>query len=159
MIEIQEKKLWRAGGYPTWEVYCRQVAGLSKSYAHRIINATRVVKEIAEGLQELPIGNSDNTTVSPVSESQVRPLLRLPEPGQKIAAWVTAVERANNNQPTAAEVSEVVLEILQPDGALDKPPTRSQQRADLVSRLKKAIRLQKSWEQVEKLVTELETLI
>ena len=53
LIEIQEKKLWRAGGWSTWEAYCRQVAGLSKSYAHRIINATRVALELPDIEQQV----------------------------------------------------------------------------------------------------------
>lgn len=151
LIEIQEKKLWRAGGWATWEAYCRQVAGLSKSYAHRIINATRVAGELGK----LPIGNS----VYPVSESQVRPLLRLPDPDQQARAWAAAVEKAKGEQPTAADVQEVVFEILQPDGASEKPPSRSHRRAELVDRLKQVIAKRKSWAQVETLIAELEELL
>lgn len=60
LIEIQEKKLWRTGKWETWEDYCREVAGLSKSYASRIINATRLASDLCE---KLPIGNSQ--TIAP----------------------------------------------------------------------------------------------
>jgi hypothetical protein len=73
------------------------------------VNATRIVSELAE---ELPIGNS----VTPVSESQIRPLLRLPEPEQRAKAWTTAADNAEGNQPTVGEVGEVVFEILHPEG-------------------------------------------
>ena len=152
LIEIQEKKLWRAGGWPTWEAYCHQVAGLSKSYASRIINATRVALELGK---ELPIGNS----VAPVSESQVRPLLKLAEPDQQALAWTTAVEKAEGSQPTAADVQEVVFEILHPEGTSEKLPSRSERRAKLVGRLKEVISKRKSWKQVETLMAELEELL
>lgn len=121
LIKIQEKKLWRAGGWSTWEAYCIEVAGLSKSYAHRLINATRV----ASGLSgRLPIGNS----LAPVSESQVRPLLKLGEPDQQAEAWAAAVEKAEGKQPTAAVVEEVVFEILHPGGRPEKPASPRERR-------------------------------
>lgn len=95
LIEIQKKKLWRASKWKTLEDYCRQVAGLTKSYASRIIKTTRLASALSE---KLPNGNS----VMPVSESQVRPLLQLQELDQQVQAWVAAVEKAEGQQPTAA---------------------------------------------------------
>jgi protein gp37 len=152
LIKIQEKKLWRAGGWLTWEAYCIQVAGLSKSYAHRLINATRVALELPG---ELPNGNA----VMPVSESQVRPLLKLGEAEQKARAWAAAVEKAEGGQPTATVVEEVVFEILHPDGPGEKPVSRSQRRVDLVGRIRKVVATRKSWEQVETLLAELEEML
>ncbi|MEX1116715.1 MAG: DUF5131 family protein [Akkermansiaceae bacterium] len=151
LIEIQEKKLWRVGGWPTWEDYCRQVVGLSKPYANRIINATRVASDLFE---RLPIGNS----VTPVSESQVRPLLKL-ESEQRVRAWDAAVEKAKGGQPTAVVVEEIVFEILNPDGPSERSPSRSQRRSELVGRLKEVVAKRKSWEQVEELMAELEELL
>lgn len=148
LIEIQAKKLWRAGGWATWEEYCIQVAGLSKSYAHRIINATRAVLD-------LPIGNS----VTPVSESQVRPLLKLEKPEDRTKAWDEAVAKAEGRQPTAINVAEVVFKMLHPDGAPESPPSRTQLRIELLGRLKQVVAKQKSWNQVEKLIAELEELL
>jgi hypothetical protein len=92
-------------------------------------------------------------------EAQVRPLLRLPDPEQQVSAWHTAVERAEGGQPSAPLVKEVVLEILHPEGPVAKPTSRTQQRIDLVVKLKKVIQQKKSWEQVEKLLGELEELL
>jgi protein gp37 len=156
LIDIQEKKLWRASGCPTWEDYCRQVAGLSKSYASRIISASRVASRLAsDSSGELPIGNP----VRPVSESQVRPLLKLAEPEHQTRAWIAAVGKAEGKQPTEADVQEAVFEILHPDGPAEKPASRSQQRIDLVGRLRAVIQKKKSWEQVEELLGELEELL
>jgi protein gp37 len=153
LIEIQQRKLWRAGNHATWEAYCRQVAGLSKSYAHRIINATQVVMDLTT---ELPIGNS----VVPLSESQVRPLLRLADSSQRGQAWNTAVEKAEGSQPTAAEVSEVVFEILHPEGGTPhaSPANRRERRVEVFARLRDVVK-RKSWNEVELLLEELEGLL
>jgi protein gp37 len=150
LLAIHKGKLWRAGGHKSWDEYCRTVAGMSRGHAHRLLQAS----ECMTGLKTSPIGD-----VFPVSESQVRPLLRLAEPAQQVQAWNTAVERAEGNQPTAAEVAEVVFEILHPDGPPEKTASRAQQRIDLVGRLKEVIGKRKSWEQVEKLLGELEELL
>jgi hypothetical protein len=123
---------------------------MSRGHAHRLLKAS----ECMTGLKTSPIGD-----VLPVSESQVRPLLRLAEPARQVQAWNTAVERAEGNQPTAAEVAEVVFEILHPEGPGEKTQSRAQQRIDLVGRLKEVIGKRKSWEQVEKLLGELEELL
>jgi protein gp37 len=150
LLAIHKGKLWRAGGHQTWDDYCRTVAGMSRGHAHRLLKAS----ECMTGLKTSPIGD-----VLPVSESQVRPLLRLAEPARQVQAWNTAVERAEGNQPTAAEVAEVVFEILHPEGPGEKTQSRAQQRIDLVGRLKEVIGKRKSWEQVEKLLGELEELL
>jgi t-SNARE complex subunit (syntaxin) len=53
----------------------------------------------------------------------------------------------------------VVTEIMHPDGEVTKPSSRGQRRGELVSKLKEAVTKRQSWEQVEKLLAELETLI
>ena len=92
-------------------------------------------------------------------EAQVRPLLRLPDPEQQVTAWVTAVERAEGDQPSAPDVKKVVLEILHPEGPVEKPTSRAQQRFDLVVKLKEVTRQKKSWEQVRELIEKREALI
>lgn len=152
LIEIQKQKLWRAGGWATWEDYCRQVVGLSKSYASRLINATRVALALDE---TLPIGNF----AKPVSESQVRPLLKLEDPEQQAQAWAAAIEKTEGRQPTAADVEEEVFGILHPEGTSEKPPSRSARRSELLGRLKTVVSKRKSWEQVEQMIAELEELL
>jgi protein gp37 len=150
LLRIHEGKLWRAGGHGTWEDYCRSVAGMSKVHASRLMRASQCFIAI----KTLPIGN-----VLPVSESQVRPLLKLEDSEKRAAAWVAAVEKAEGNQPTAADVQEVVFEILHPEGSPEKPPSRSQRRAELVGRLRTVIAERKSWDDLESLMSELEELL
>jgi hypothetical protein len=123
---------------------------MSKVHASRLMRASQCF--IA--MKTLPIGN-----VSPVSESQVRPLLKLPEPEQQAQAWAAAVEKAEGGQPTAAVVQEIVFEILNPDGPIEKPPSRSQRRAGLLSRFQQVVAERESWEQLEELIAELEELV
>lgn len=147
---IHDGKLWRAGLHKSWEEYCRTVVGMSRGHAHRFLQASQCVLEIS---QTSPIGD-----VLPVIESQVRPLLRLAEPSQRIQAWITSVEMAEGKQPTAAQVAKVVFETQHPEGSAEKLPSRAERRVELVSRLKEGVR-QKSWPKVEELLAELETLL
>lgn len=151
LAEIHDRDLWKAGGHGTWEGYCREVAGMSKPHAHRLVEASRIAGELAESL---PIGNDS----IPVSESQVRPLQRLDDPELRKQAWQAAVVKAGG-QPTAREVVDAVLEILQPGRWPEVPTTRSQQRVERFERLKAVIRNRKSWEDVERLLNELEELL
>ena len=150
LLKIHNGKLWRAGGLKSWEEYCRQVAGMSRVHANRILQASECWRE----LKAEPIG-----TVSPVAESQVRPLLRLADTTQRVAAWKSAVEKAKGGSPTAVEVTEAVVEILNPDGAVLKPESRATQRVKVASRLRDAIRDRASWEQLGELIEELEGLL
>lgn len=150
LFKIHEDKLWKAGGHKSWDDYCRTVAGMSRGHAHRLLKAS----ECMAMLKTSPIGD-----VLPVSESQVRPLLRLSDPAQQAEAWIAAVQKAEGHQPTAGEVTVATFEILHPDGPGEKPVSRARQRVELFSRLKEVIHTKKSWEQVEKLLEELEALL
>lgn len=65
LIAIRDGKLYR-GTHGTFEDYCQQRWGISRSYAHRTIGAVEVVNNL------LPIGN-----ILPATESQARPLTAL----------------------------------------------------------------------------------
>jgi hypothetical protein len=147
---IKTRDLWRAGGHKSWDAYCSSVAGMSRGHAHRLMGAA--------GFLEI-VKTSPRGDVLPIMEAQVRPLLRLPEPEQQVAAWGMAVERAEGSQPTATQVREVVTEIMHPDGEVTKPSSRRQRRGELVLKLKEAVTKRQSWEQVEKLLADLEALI
>jgi hypothetical protein len=128
---------------------------MSKSYVHRLIQASEIAIELSESL---PIGN-DSTQLKPVSESQVRPLARLPEVDQRARAWSVSVGKAQGGNPTAVEVTEAVFEVLNPEGIAEKPEARSAQRVNVARRLGEAIRGRVSWDQLEQLLEELERLL
>jgi protein gp37 len=151
LAKIKEGKLWRVGGYKTWEEYCRSVAGMSRIHAHRMIEAAGLI----ETFKTLPRGN-----VLPQTEAQVRPLLRLPETEQRLNVWSTAVEQAEGEQPSAPAVSKLVFEVLHPEGKSSKetPANRAKKRVELVARLRDGV-TKRSWNDVEQLLAELEGLL
>ena len=109
LMEIRDSKLYRVE-YKTFEAYCRDKWGMSKTQANRLISSSGAAQNLA------PIG------VIPVSESQARPLTTLP-PEQQPEAWERAVEIAEGDQPTARQVEEAVAEFNEADEAVDAPET------------------------------------
>jgi hypothetical protein len=143
--EIQERGLWREGGHSGWEAYLRDVAGMSKPHAHRLVSASR----IAEELEALPTGNAQ---VRPAAESQVRPLSRLQEPTKRAEAWSIASERSKG-QPTAKVVAEVVAELMTegPTPAA-RPRDRKVEVADAFRKLHGAVSSGRSLAEIQPLV-------
>jgi protein gp37 len=148
--QIRNGELWRAGGFKSWDDYCRQIAGMSRVHAGRLVQASECWRQ----LKTVPIG-----TVSPVAESQIRPLLRLADTPQRVEAWKSAVKKANGGSPTAVEVTEAVFEILNPEGVPEKPVPRALLRRSVVLRLKVAIQDEMSYDQLEELLEELKDLL
>jgi N6-adenosine-specific RNA methylase IME4 len=99
---IREGKLYKRRGYSTFEDYCETRWQLSRSYAHRLIDASSVHDIL------LPTGN-----ILPAGEWTTRPLVRLlPDSEAVTGAWNEAVETAPivNEKPsiTAKHVERVV---------------------------------------------------
>lgn len=98
LLEIRDARLYR-NDYATFEDYCRERWGFSRSRAHRLIEAAETRNIL------LPTGN-----ILPQTERQARPLTAL-EPDLQIEAWRRAVETALDTGITAKHVQEVVNEI------------------------------------------------
>jgi hypothetical protein len=97
LTTIRQKHLYR-DRYRTFEEYCRQKWGFSKTHANRLIEAAAVAAVLT------PIGVKLN------SESQVRPLVGLAP--QKIpAAWKKAQEFAEGGEITAKVVRRAAEEF------------------------------------------------
>lgn len=95
---IRDSRLYRES-HKTFEDYCRDRWGMSKSYATQVIQATKV----RENLVAI-------ATVLPATESQARPLVGLqPEIQQKV--WQQAVATAPNGNVTAAHVERTVAVV------------------------------------------------
>jgi protein gp37 len=159
LTKIHTKKLWRTASCNSWEEYLEAWVHMSKSHAHRLMNASRMVAIIMESpLTNKSAKDYDNYYV-PVSEAQVRPLTQLEDPEQVAPAWLAAIERANRFCPTAKVVQEIVDEILHPGVSEAKPPNRTQQKRELFSRLKKLVDEQESWDEVRTVLAKLEKII
>lgn len=155
LAEIRNRELWRAGGHSSWAAYCQAVGGLTKIHANRLIKGSEVVANITE---VKPVGFT-HPGVTPRTEWQIRPLLRLPDAQQQGIAWYRAVERANG-QPTANLISGVVAELM----AEDLPPAASkpshkQLVAAALGRLRTSVTAKESVEQIDRMITELEKLL
>lgn len=96
LLAIRDRKLYKQSHF-TFEEYCKERWGMSRSYAHRTIEAAQVASNL------LPIGNI------PATESQVRPLTNL-EPEEQREVWSKAVDTAPDGRVTAAHVQSIVDE-------------------------------------------------
>lgn len=112
LLEIRDNRLYRAQ-FGTFEDYCKERWGMSRFYAHRMIEAAAVADNL------LPIGNI------PATESQARPLTTL-EPEQQREVWRQAVETAPNGKVTAAHVQSVVDEYRSIDEEPEYIPSPTQ---------------------------------
>ena len=168
LAKIRDGELWKASIYKSWAAYCRSVAALSKSYANRLIEASNVVSALR---QVVPIGATGDAML-PTAESQVRALLLLESTEQRGEAWLMACEKTKG-QPTAAQVKEVVLEMLpEKDTPASKPakvrasaspvqspPLPTAKTVELVTQLREVVNEGQSWDGVKKILAEMEELI
>jgi SAM-dependent methyltransferase len=110
---IRDDRKYRAAGFDTFEDYCRQRWDISRAQAYRLISAYATVAAIG---QVSPIGDT-----LPSRESQVRPLTELAnDPAAQAEAWQEAVDDAEGDQPTAAQVADAVERRREPQH-LSKP--------------------------------------
>lgn len=155
LAQIHDRKLWKAGTHATWESYVREVLGMSKPHAHRLVMAARITSVISKSL---PNGN-DLPRVLPLSESQVRPLSRLKKPELWTPAWDLATERADG-QPTPELLSDVVAEMMAEDPVQAAPRTTHKQKlTETIRLIREANAAPDPRDRVEALLLELEILL
>jgi hypothetical protein len=120
LLTIRQRRLYREQ-FSTFEDYCRQKWGFSKSHANRLIEAAMVASVLT------PIG------VKPRSESQLRPLAGL-EPQKIPEAWKRAQRLAGCGEVTAKAVrlaaKELRLEGTEPMRASLTDPLAGNRPAD-----------------------------
>ncbi len=98
----------------TFEDYCLDRWGLTRSRAYQLIDASNIAKNVSTNSRH------------PVSEFQIRPL-RVLDREQQREAWDRAVETAPDGQPTAAHVKETVNEMFPRNEPKPEPWTKSEQ--------------------------------
>lgn len=104
--EIARHELWKDAEYKSWNAYCKDLCGISRSHANRLILSAKIAVFLSK---QTPAGYEAEDMV-PCSESQVRPLSKLKEQAQWVDAWCQAVKIANG-QPTQKNVEDVVREM------------------------------------------------
>lgn len=110
LMQIREKRLYRVG-YATFDEYCQERWGMSKSNANRLVAAAEVTVNLT------PIG-----VKTPTHESQLRPLAPL-EPQAQREVWQRAVETAPEGKVTAKHVERTVTEWKYDQGIEYPEPT------------------------------------
>lgn len=114
LLAIRAGRLYRQG-YGTFEDYCQDKWGMTKTHANRLIASSGV----AQNLTPMGVKAEDDETKEyssyplPVNERQTRPLASLP-PEQQREAWQHAVETAPDGRITAAHVGQIVDEFREP---------------------------------------------
>ena len=94
LLEIRNRRLYREHG--SFEQFCRDVLGFSKTHANRQISAARVATALQDRYQQL-------------TESMIRPLTSLRNPASIQRTWDIVISKAEGRTPTAALVESVVL--------------------------------------------------
>ena len=94
---IRDKRLYRET-HKTFEAYCDEHLGFTKTHANRLIKGAAVVQNLT------PIG------VKPKNLAQCVPLARL-EPEQQREAWSVAQENAAGKEVTAFRLEQAALQI------------------------------------------------
>lgn len=158
LAAIHAKNLWRAAGYITWLEYLKDAVGISKSQAHRLMDASQLVEKLRKSTLILD-GVQSSIRLLSLSEAQVRQLIPLRTTGQENAGWIAAVKKAGGKQPTAKVIQEIVFEILHPGGNEDKRRSRTQQKRELFTRLKQLVDEHDSWDEVRTVLAELAKII
>lgn len=96
LMKIRDERLYRKD-YETFEAYCQKRWQFQRNYANKLIASAGVVQNIGMG------------TIVPKTESQARPLTKLP-PEKQAEVWNKAVETAPDGKVTAKHVEQVVEE-------------------------------------------------
>ena len=112
LSEIRNSRIYRQQ-FGTFEDYCKERWGWNASRARQMIGAAETVTNL-----------STVTNVTPQTESQARPLAKLPAE-QQPAAWEKAQEKAKEEgKPvTARHVEAAVKEVMPPK---EKPETEEE---------------------------------
>jgi len=118
LMEIRDRKLYKikkGGEYRTFEAYCRGTWDINSSRARQLIMATETLENV-----------KSVTIVTPATESQARPLVKL-DPEQQREAWQKAVQTAPEGKITAAHVSRIVKELTASEKSIQEMQQRKTQ--------------------------------
>jgi hypothetical protein len=123
LSRIRDARLYRAT-CGTFQEYCRQKWHYGHSKAYYLISAAQIVTHLST-IVDIP---------KPTHESQVRPLIGLPE--EKVAkVWKQAATEANGHGITAKLVNEIADRVRPPSGKKRRQPESRAQAGYIVQKL------------------------
>ena len=128
LLTINTKRLYR-DEYETFDAFCKDGMGLSRTYAYGLIGCAEVNQQMS-AIADIP--------VKPFTESQFRELIPVPE-ANRVAAWRGAVKLAGAQPVTAKIVRQAAAEYRPKSNA--KPIKAARPSAALPLGLKPAFKL------------------
>jgi len=164
--QIRESRLYRED-HVSWEAFCREVAGISKTEANRqIIDA-----EVVETLQA-PNGVTDgnHTTPLPENRAQARALAQVKDAGVMRKVWEQVVTTSANETVSARLISETAASLIPPTPPKKpaaKPPNAAKDgmgaddktnMPDFIEMLVRA-RREESWPLVDAIIEQLKITV
>jgi len=136
MAGIREKRLYRET-HKTFELYCDQRWGFSKTHANRMIAGASVLEDLT------PIG------VKPKNLEQTKPLARL-NPDQRREAWRIAEQRAAGKELTAFQLEQAALQVAPKVPRRRIRLTKEETAKAKRTRERRSRRVQRMWEEARK---------
>ena len=97
LLEIRDSRLYRESSHTTFDDYCRERWGFSKSRANQLIDAANLTTIVA---------------IPPANEAQARELARLKEPETIREVWQEV--RESTPEPTARDIRQAVDRRINP---------------------------------------------
>lgn len=107
LMDIRDRRLYRHE-FGTWEQFCREVTGQSKTHANRTILAACVVNDLAVRLADCPGGGGAGDVPLPHCEALARELARITEPEDRLNLWRRLLSEAGGKRITATAVSMAI---------------------------------------------------
>ncbi len=117
LARIRDQRLYRVE-FGTFQEYCQKRWNITARRGRQLMDASEVVRNLLAERSESSSEASGQSAVLPATESQARPLSRLPATEQP-QAWQEAVE-ASGGKPTARDVEEAVQSRL-PRESVERP--------------------------------------
>lgn len=110
LARIHDQRLYREGGYKTFEKYCQERWGFTRQRAHQLMRGAVLVAELSTAVD----------TILPTSEAQIRPLIGLPAE-TAVVTWLCAVRKAGGKPVTGSMVRDAIPKPLIPPKKKKKP--------------------------------------
>lgn len=156
IFHYRDGLLWRQE-FPTFEAYCRTRWDYGKSHSYRLVDCGDFISEL-ESASQSPKGDW-----MPKSESQIRPILKLPRE-RRVECWRDIVVEASPAEMTTREVAKRSKALSEERGwtepAKPKSPRTSVEKArESLKHLREAVIELEGHDRIEKLLNQVERLL